>query len=285
MPNVVEKFDDDEYKYNMLNKEYIEKNFNIKLKFGNIINYGDYYMINKDNEFIYLENISIENHDNINCLIIPRSITKYLNNSIEFLKNIDLKGIKIGKIELDKKDNFLINLYNLEKEDKLNGINFNYLLNKDSDYDIELELNYLNKKFNYEDKFPTFKNILKKDISLLKIIDFHNKISNHLFLFKFKIYGPPNTDIKPIWSQNILIKDINKFISTTDKDSFYECTINCTLYEKFNNINIIKTQFSKELFSNDNNISMMINHGDFLEYSNKTELEDFINENDIFKKI
>ena len=30
---------------------------------------------------------------------------------------------------------------------------------------------------------------------------------------------------------------------------------------------------------------MMINHGDFLEYSNKTELEDFINENDIFEKI
>ena len=85
--------------------------------------------------------------------------------------------------------------------------------------------------------------------------------------------------------KNILIKDITKFISTTDKDSFYECTINCTLYEKFNNINIIKTQFSKELFSDDNNISMMINHGDFLEYSNKTEFKDFINENDIFEKI
>jgi len=99
---------DENYKKNMLeNKKYIEDKYKIKLDFGNIIYYGDFYIWNNE-KFIYIESYE---KNNVIFLIISREITQYINDSIKYFESINNtetikmmknigKQLKLSKIEL-----------------------------------------------------------------------------------------------------------------------------------------------------------------------------------------
>ena len=290
IPNIIlwledekEKFSNQEYKSNMLNYIYVQDKFKIKCNFGSIIYYGDYYLVNKEHEFILLELVDYEiTQKDEDYLIIPLEFTKNLNNPIGFFEKLNDIRIHIGKIELNKKHSYVIDKLNLEEEDELNGINFNYTYSfKDNKFNFEIELNYLGHKGIFNNKYPKYCFFPKDNISLIQLIDFHNKLSNHQFLFNFKLYGPPEVDLEPKWCESLLIKDLNKTFGSKKKeeDSVYDCIVYTTMYSKYKNKETIYEQYKEELNSNDDSISLMLKDNNFLTFIDKDEFKNFIYEN------
>lgn len=295
LPNEKSKFNNSdigiEYRNNMFDKIYLEKTYNIKIVFGSILYYGDYYIVNDKSELIHLEILKNEElEDEINnkvnfktnekiddgkdYIIIPREITYFLKNPIKFFKKLITQHFYIGSIELHQSDNYVMEHIDLEKDDKLNGIYFNYTISTpDLDYKLEVELSYLSKNGILNKDYPTYKFFIKEDTSLIKIIDFHKKLSNNQFSYVFKKYGYPGVDNDPIWTENVLIKDIKKNVGNEDKneDSVYECIIYSTTYEKYLNVENINKQFKTELYINDKNISIMIQEREFMAFINSND--------------
>ena len=87
MTDVKERFisDDETYKNNMLNKEYVEKNFKIKVKYGSILYYGDFYIWN-GSEFVLLHSYK---KDQVHYLSIGRNMTNKMVNAIGFFEKIE----------------------------------------------------------------------------------------------------------------------------------------------------------------------------------------------------
>ena len=282
--NEKDKFNDEEYKKNMLNSKYLENKYKVKCELGSIVYYGDYYMINKDKEFVLLNVIDSEITQKMeDYLIIPLEISTHLNDPISFFDKLNDARINIGKIELSTKHNFVIDKLNLEKEDKMNGINFNYSYSfKDDKYYLEAELNYLGPKGIFNNNYPKYSFFPKEDISLIQLVDFHNKLSNQQFLFNFKLFGPPETNIEPKWCESLLIKDLNKTLGNKEKneDSIYDCIIYTTMYSKYKNKENIYQQYEKELNSSEEEISMMLKDFDFLTLIDKNDFNNFIQEYD-----
>ena len=174
----------------------------------------------------------------------------------------------------------------LDKNDKLNGINFNYCYFFDKEtYYFQIELNYLSQKNSINEEYETFKFIPKKNISYLQLIDFHNKLSNYQFKFSFKIYGPPGEIFQinksnSLWeiSDNLLIKnyEINAGNKETNDDSFYYCEGYITMYAKYENIKIIQNKF-KEEFDIENNNIYMIRDKEYFKFDNN-QFDDCIKE-------
>ena len=79
MKDVKDKFisEGENYKINMLNKDYIEKNFKIKVHFGSILYYGDFYIWNRI-EFILIKSYM---KDDIHYLSIGRKMTNKMGNA------------------------------------------------------------------------------------------------------------------------------------------------------------------------------------------------------------
>ena len=272
---------DKELKKNNLNIEYLENKYNLKFNFGYIIFNGDFFFFNKDKSFVLLKKIKD------NFVIIPRVITKNLINAVQYFDKLDKScNMKIGCIELDKKDIFISDKIELDKSDKLNGINFNYCYFFDKEiYNFQIELNYLSQKNNINEEYETFKFIPKKNITYLQLIDFHNKLSNYQFKFSFKIYGPPGDIFKTntnntLWeiSDNLLIKNYETNIGNkkTNDDSFYYCDGYITMYAKYENMKIIQNKF-KEEFNSENNIIYMIRDKEYFKFDSD-QFDDCIKE-------
>lgn len=280
--NEKDKFNDEDYKKNMLNSNYLENKYKIKCELGSIVYYGDYYMINKDKEFILLNVIDSEITQKMeDYLIIPLEISTHLNNPITFFEKLNDIRFHIGKIELNNKHSYVINKLNLEKDDKLNGINFNYTYSfNDDKFNFEIEFNYLGPKGIFNNNYPKYNFFPKEDISLIRLVDFHNKLSNQQFLFNFKLFGPPEMDIVPQWCESLLIKDLNKTNGNKEKneDSIYDCVIYTTMYSKYKNKENIHQQFEEELNSTNEEFSMMLKDSDFLTLIDKNDFNNFIEE-------
>ena len=266
---------DTNYKTNMLNNQkYIEEKYKIKLEFGNIIYYGDFYIWNNE-KFIYIESYE---KNNIIHLIISRNFTKYVNDSIKYFENIENKNqeIFIDKIELSINDKYLNNLDFDVNE--LVGINFNYIY-KYTNYQLEIEMNYMNNKGEIDKKFPTYSFIYDKNISILKIIDFQYKLSMHQFEFSFKLEEKPEFDINPQWTSNILVKNKQINFGNSEKNikSSYQCIIYCNMYDKFKNEEIIKSFLINEL--NYNQLLLINNKKEFLIMKDLNNFDEFIEKN------
>ena len=293
LPDEKNKFNDASYMETMFDKTHIEEKYKVKCNFGSIIYYGDYYIINEKKELIHLKNLSYDEIDETKdgtkdatkddtkeYVIIPRNITFFLKNSIKFFKKLNTDNFYIGSIQLDSNDDYVIENTYLEKDEKINGINFNYTISiqdnkKDTTYKLEVELNYLGKNGIFNQDYPTYKCFIEKDISLIKIIDFHNKLSNYQFSYIFKKYGPPGINNDPIWTENVLVKDIKKYIGDEDKkeDTTYECILYCNTYEKYLNMENISKQFESTLYINNEKISIMIQKNEFLLFIKSNDFE------------
>jgi hypothetical protein len=203
---------DENYRKNMLaNKKYIEDKYKIKLEFGNIIYYGDFYIWNNE-KFIYIE--SYEKNNNI-YLIISREITQYINDSIKYFEVINniktiqttknIENLIISKIELSPNDNYLSKLDFDVNE--LVGIYFNYIYKNGTNL-LEIEINYMNTKGEIDKKFPSYCfQTENMEISFLKLVDFQYKLSMHQFEFICKLEAGPEIEIKPKWTNTILVKN------------------------------------------------------------------------------
>lgn len=254
---------------------YVQDKYNLKCEFGNIIFDGNFYFFNEDKTFILLEKIKED------YLKIPRSITKYLNNSVEFFKKLKDKKFKIGCLELNKNDTYI---FNYLEADKFNcsGINFNYTYCFEKEiYKLEIELNYLGQKKVIDERFNTFKFFPKKDISIIQLFDFHNKLSSNQFLFKFKMYGPLKMDLDPKWTDIYFIKNLIKGCHKKESDqSYYECEIYATMYSRYLNTLNIKKQYEKELNSShlDELIIITEKDNEYLLFIDTNEMKEFVEE-------
>jgi len=287
-PHILIKLSEDEY--NVHNKEkdfnenkfkdtYLNKKFKVKIEYGSIIYYGThYYFYNKDKVFVKLEN------DTNKRIIIPRVITKNFQDSIAYFEKLKDNDFKIGTIQLSNQDIYIQKYLEITTEDKLNGIHFNYTYIKNLDkYEFEIELNYLGQKNVINESYPTFIFFPKKDISLLQIHDFQNKLSSHQFSFTFKIYGPPDhfidyfieekinekkTDNIWKWSDNTLImkSEINKGDTETNSDSFYFCSGFMTMYAKFENKKNVKNTCEMQLNEENIDYSYLIQDHDYFKF-------------------
>ena len=259
----------------IFNEEFLEETYNIKVEFGTILCFNKYYFYNKDNIFVELKFFK-----NTDYIIIPRSVTKNIDNAVKYFTESSL-DLNIYSIELNNKDNYLLEFIELDKNDKLNGINFNYTYSfKDKKYYMEIELNYLGPKNIFDKSFETFKFFPKENINLIQLIDFHNKLSESQFSFIFKIYGPPDFNFQPIWTENHLIKNLNidKGNKKKDDDSSYECELYTTMYSRYKNIKNIKDQYNELLNNNQTEICLMVSDKNFLKFVNNNEFNDTIKE-------
>ena len=278
---------DENYRKNMLeNKKYIEDKYKIKLDFGNIIYYGDFYIWNNE-KFIYIE--SYERNNNI-YLIISREVTQYVNDSIKYfevINNIEIsenmknigKKLRLSKIELSPNDKCLSKLdFDLNE---LVGIYFNYDY-KNGESIFEVEINYMNTKGEIDKKFPSYCfQIENLEISFLKLVDFQYKLSMHQFEFICKLEAEPEIEIKPKWTNTILVKNIKINIGNSEENikSTYECIVYCNMHEKFKNEEIIKNLLIEEF---DYNELLLINSKkEFLIMKDLNHFDNFIENNKI----
>lgn len=260
---------------NFLDIKFIQVTYTINLNYGNILHYDNkFYFFNKDKTFVLLEKISD------NFVIIPRIITKNISDSIEYFKNLKDDKIKIGCIQLDKKDIYVSEKIEFDKNDKLNGINFNYTYSfLDEKYYFQVELNYLGQKKIINENFETFKFFPKNDLSLIKLFDFHNKLSLQKFKFTFKIYGPPgnficlNSSDKNLstfwnWKDEMIIEKAHIYEGNKkdNEDSFYECEGYITMYSKFENIKNVKELCNDKLYNEELDISYIIRDKDYFKF-------------------
>jgi len=279
---------DENYKKNMLeNKKYIEDKYKIKLDFGNIIYYGDFYIWNNE-KFIYIESYE---KNNVIFLIISREITQYINDSIKYFESINNtetikmmknigKQLKLSKIELSLNDKYL-SILDFDVNE-LVGIHFNYVY-KNTTGLIEVEVNYMNVKGEIDKKFPSYcfqtENL---EISFLKLVDFQYKLSMHQFEFVCKLEADPEIEIKPKWTNTILVKNKKVIIGNIEENikSSYECIVYCNMYEKFKNEEIIQNLLIEEF---DYNELLLINSKkEFLIMKDFNDFDSFITNNRIF---
>lgn len=254
---------------------YVQDKYNLKCDYGNIIFDGNFHFFNQDKTFILLEKMKD------GYLKIPRSITKYLNNSVDFFKKLKDKKFKIGCLELNKNDTYIFNYLEADKFSSI-GINFNYTYCFEKEiYRLEIELNYLGQKKIIDESFNTFKFFPKKDISIIQLFDFHNKLSSNQFLFEFKMNGPLKMELDPNWTDVYFIKNLNRNYHKKESDkSYYECEIYATMYSRYLNTLNIKKQYEKELNSNHLDELIIINEKDneFLLFIDINEMEEFLEE-------
>jgi hypothetical protein len=279
---------DENYRKNMLeNKKYIEDKYKIKLEFGNIIYYGDFYIWNNE-KFIYIESYE---KNNVIFLIISREITQYINDSIKYFESINNtetikmmknigKELKLSKIELSLNDKYL-SILDFDVNE-LVGIHFNYVY-KNTNGLIEIEINYMNIKGEIDKKFPSYcfqtENL---EISFLKLVDFQYKLSMHQFEFVCKLEAEPEIEIKPKWTNTILVKNKKVIIGNIEENikSSYECIVYCNMYEKFKNEEIIQNLLIEEF---DYNELLLINSKkEFLIMKDFNDFDSFITNNRIF---
>jgi len=279
---------DENYKKNMLeNKKYIEDKYKIKLDFGNIIYYGDFYIWNNE-KFIYIESYE---KNNVIFLIISREITQYINDSIKYFESINNtetikmmknigKELKLSKIELSLNDKYL-SILDFDVNE-LVGIHFNYVY-KNTTGLIEVEVNYMNVKGEIDKKFPSYCFQTEKlEISFLKLVDFQYKLSMHQFEFVCKLEADPEIEIKPKWTNTILVKNKKVIIGNIEENikSSYECIVYCNMYEKFKNEEIIQNLLIEEF---DYNELLLINSKkEFLIMKDFNDFDSFITNNRIF---
>jgi len=279
---------DENYKKNMLeNKKYIEDKYKIKLDFGNIIYYGDFYIWNNE-KFIYIESYE---KNNVIFLIISREITQYINDSIKYFESINNtetikmmknigKQLKLSKIELSLNDKYL-SILDFDVNE-LVGIHFNYVY-KNTTGLIEVEVNYMNVKGEIDKKFPSYCFQTEKlEISFLKLVDFQYKLSMHQFEFVCKLEADPEIEIKPKWTNSILVKNKKVIIGNIEENikSSYECIVYCNMYEKFKNEEIIQNLLIEEF---DYNELLLINSKkEFLIMKDFNDFDSFITNNRIF---
>ena len=188
--------------------------------------------------------------------------------------------MKIGVIELDKKDTYVTENIEIEQNDKLNGINFNYTYSfLDEKYHFQIELNYLGQKKIINEDFETFKFFPKNEVSLIQLFDFHNKLSLQKFKFSFKIYGPPGNfiDINSYdknlstfwnWKDDIIIEKTHLYDGNKEdnEDSFYECEGYITIYAKFENMINVKELCNDKLNNENTNICYLIRDKDYFKF-------------------
>lgn len=279
---------DENYMKNMLeNKKYIEDKYKIKLDFGNIIYYGDFYIWNNE-KFIYIESYE---KNNVIFLIISREITQYINDSIKYFESINNtetikmmknigKELKLSKIELSLNDKYL-SILDFDVNE-LVGIHFNYVY-KNTTGLIEVEVNYMNVKGEIDKKFPSYcfqtENL---EISFLKLVDFQYKLSMHQFDFVCKLEADPEIEIKPKWTNTILVKNKKINIGNIEENikSSYECIVYCNMYEKFKNEEIIQNLLIEEF---DYNELLLINSKkEFLIMKDFNDFDSFITNNRFF---
>lgn len=263
---------------NRLNKDYLEKKYNLKFNFGSIIYNGKFYLYNKDKSFVLLENIQD------NYVKIPRLITKNISNSIQYFSKFKDEKMKIGVIELDRKDDYVNENIEIDKNDKLNGINFNYAYSfLDEKYYFEIELNYLGQKKIINEEFETFKFFPKNDVTLIQLFDFHNKLSLQKFKFSFKIYGPSGNFIDSKssdknlstfwnWQDDIIIEKSSLYEGNkkNNEDSFYECEGYITMYAKFENMKNIKELCSDKLNNEDTDTCYLIRDKEYFKFTEES---------------
>lgn len=279
---------DENYKKNMLeNKKYIEDKYKIKLDFGNIIYYGDFYIWNNE-KFIYIESYE---KNNVIFLIISREITQYINDSIKYFESINNtenikimknigKELTISKIELSLNDKYL-SILDFDVNE-LVGIHFNYVY-KNGTFIFEVEINYMNAKGEIDKKFPSYyfqtENL---EISFLKLVDFQYKLSMNQFEFIFKLEAEPECEIKPKWTNNILVKNKKINIGNIEENikSSYECIVYCNMYEKFKNEEIIQNLLIEEF--NYNELLLINSKKEFLIMKDFNDFDSFIENNRIF---
>lgn len=277
MPSVKDEFLNEDKKLlnNMLNKEYIEKKLKIKVKLGSILYYGEFYIWNNE-KFVYM-NSFLKN--NVHHLIIPREMSQKIDNSISFfekIENYENNEFFIQKIELGLNDDYLKDLFFDVAE--LNGIYFNYEYINDK-YEFIVEINYLNSKGEFNDKFPKYTFISNKEINFLRLVDLQNKLSKHQFEFNYSINGLFQSAFKPTWLSNILIKNENIVLGNFEekKEFRYECDICCTMYNKYENEENLRLEYIDKL----NFDELLINFDDLLQFKDKNEFKQFIDNNDI----
>ena len=282
-PKIVIYFSEDDFNNselmkNKLNKDYLEKKYNLKFDFGFIIFNGNFYFYNKDKSFVLLDNVKDT------YVKIPRLITKNMSDSVEYFNKFKDEKMKIGIIELDKKDIYVNENIEIDKNDKLNGINFNYVYSfLDEKYHFQIELNYLGQKNIINEEFETFKFFPKDDVSLIQLFDFHNKLSLQKFKFTFKIYGPPGNfiDFKSSdknlntfwdWKDDIVIEKTNLYKGNKkdNEDSFYECEGYVTMYAKFENIKNIKKLCYDKLNNEDTETCYLIRDKDYFKFNEES---------------
>lgn len=265
---------DEEFNKNKFNEKYIEKKFNTKISFGNIIYYDNFYFYNKDKKFVLMPKIR-DNYVNI-----PRIISKNYTNVVHFFDKLNDERMNIGSIELSREDIYVSNKIEIDKSDKLNGINFNYVYSFiNNKYYFEIELNYLGQKNVINETFETFKFFPKEDLSLIQLIDFHNKLSVQKFYFSFKIFGPPENDIFiDNWKDDLIIEkyESNKGNITDNNDSSYECNGYTTMYAKFENISFIKNKFTEELNNEETDKCYIVKDKEYLKFKENV-FDDFVN--------
>ena len=277
MKDVKDKFisEGENYKINMLNKDYIEKNFKIKVHFGSILYYGDFYIWNRI-EFILIKSYM---KDDIHYLSIGRKMTNKMGNAIQFFEKIETyqnNKLFIEKIKLGNNDIYLEDLQFDVHE--LNGIHFNYEYINEK-YKFVVEMNYLTVKGDFNENFPTHTFISTKELSFLRLCDLQYKLSKHQFHFTYKINLPPHFEFKPKWLPGILVKNENIILGNIEDktDYSYECEIYCTMYNKYMNEENLKLQYIEELNSDE----LLTNSKEFLMFKNIDDFDTFMIENNI----
>lgn len=283
-PKIVIYFSEDDFKNNSelienkLDKDYLEKKYKLKFNFGSIIYNGKFYFYNKDKSFVLLDNV-LDNY-----VKIPRLITKNISDSVQYFSKFKDEKMKIGVIELDKKDIYVNENIEIDKNDKLNGINFNYVYSfLDEKYYFQIELNYLGQKKIINDEFETFKFFPKNDLSLIQLFNFHNKLSLQKFKFSFKIYGPPGNFIDSKssdknlstfwnWKDDIIIEKSNLYEGNkkNNEDSFYECEGYITMYSKFENMKNIQELCNDKLNNEDTDTSYLIRDKEYFKFTEES---------------
>ena len=207
-----------------------------------------------------------------------------MSDSVEYFNKFKDEKMKIGIIELDKKDIYVNENIEIDKNDKLNGINFNYVYSfLDEKYHFQIELNYLGQKNIINEEFETFKFFPKDDVSLIQLFDFHNKLSLQKFKFIFKIYGPPGNfidskssdkNLNTFWDRkdDIVIEKTNLYKGNKkdNEDSFYECEGYVTMYAKFENIKNIKKLCYDKLNNEDTETCYLIRDKDYFKFNEES---------------
>jgi hypothetical protein len=140
----------------------------------------------------------------------------------------------------------------------------------------------MNVKGEIDKKFPSYcfqtENL---ELSFLKLIDFQYKLSMHQFEFICKLEAEPEIEIKPKWTNNILVKNKKINIGNSEENikSTYECIVYCNMYEKFRNEEIIKNLLIEEF---DYNELLLINSKkEFLIMKDLNDFDNFIENNKI----